>query len=247
MKSGNVQTGQLIGYLDMSNSFSSYVLKTSLGDFSSSALSGYISANNMQLYGCYIFNYELDLDLPENSAEVLNVNKYYTITILGFVELDKYSSNSYISDTSRVMTDELPIADPVSYLDYKDSYIFMQHGINHAADLQIAWDLSYDYMALSQTPSQDGNRYYDVFLRATKKNTTSKTTTSDYVYLVAYQTDNVLSYIAGLERSALGSSYNTQSTFNLRVNYPSAISESGVITWSSKTVKPYIASFISEQ
>ncbi len=108
----------------------------------------------------------------------------------------------------------------------------MTHVVKRPDDLNLDWDLSYDYEATMPT-EENGKRYYDVFLRAIKTNSSDKTAI-DAAYFNSYYVGDYIKNVAIKERDLLGNSYNQlSSVFVLRVNYVSEIKDNGELVWKS--------------
>ena len=188
-----------------------------------------IAFANTNLDACLQVYYELDYDLPENSYDNLIANGYYTVTILDKMELDPFVMSYSLTDTSRVLNNELPITEPLYNRDiiaYIKGWSFICNVIELPEGQEMSWDLSCD---MSDYVKEENNqRKYDVFLRSyLKPGATASTKSNITAYPVnAYNMRSYMDRIARDEK-ALGST-----SFTIRFNYPSKI-EDDVITWSS--------------
>ena len=228
LESSNVSEGYGLGVLQYSSKSYTPVLNSTLGIVSASNM------GDMDLNSCYYFYYKLDLDLPENAHAVVEANGYQTITIYDKIELDKYYLATSLTDTSRMMNGEIPTYDAYeSGNPYIDEYYFISQIVEQPSDLQLTWDMSYDSNA--DPVVENNERYYDVFIRATKRNSSEKSP-EKVQHLNAYFIRDFLKNAASYERNALGSNYIEQSSkLRIRFNFVSEISEDGKLTWKNKT------------
>ena len=247
LDSSNVSEGTAVGVLDYNNR-GSLIIKSSVGDVSATNLETLVLNGTMSTYDCYIFAYRHDADLPENSPTMVEANGFSTISLLGFEDVPKYYMSSNLTDTSTVITDEVPVVDIYeSGNPFISDYYFISHIVNHPSDQKLAWNMSYDQDNLSTEVG--GSRYYDIFIRAIKSGSSEKTSTQNVAHLNAYNIGGYMEGIAYREKSALGGSYNPSSSrITLRFNYVSAIDEANNnITWRTKIVSDYlVSSFILE-
>ena len=233
LEGNNVSEGYALGVLQYSSESHTYVLNSTLGLVSAPNL------NALDLNECYYFYYKLDLDLPENATAVVQANGYHTISLVGHQKIDKYDLSPSLTDTSRVMNGEVPVHDAYeSGNPYIDEYYFISQIVNMPSDLQLTWNMSYD--SDMEPVVENGERYYDVFIRATKKNSSEKSD-EKLQHLNAYYVRDFLKNAASKERNALGSSYSEHSSkLRIRFNFVSEISEEGKLTWKSKTAEDSI-------
>jgi hypothetical protein len=245
---GSKVSGSAYGILTVSPQNYTPVLKLLSGDvFSSPQLTVQISNGDMTPGYCYVFYYELDYDIPENSSASLQANGYYTVTISQIQDLPTYFANSFPTDTTAALPDEIPVLNGCSASPlYIDGYVFIQQTVNQPSDMQLDWMMSYNYNAISDPAEENGVRYYDLFVRATGTGgTKSKAETS---CVNAYQMANFFNLAAENEKRLLGTSYNSSvSTFNFRIFYVKEITEDGALTWQSYTDKAIITYFVSEE
>jgi len=225
-----------------SNPFSP-VFKSSIGDVYSQSM------NSFEDGKCYWVYYTINYDDPLNTAAMVSENGYYSVTINQYQELDSYYSKPYLTDTTALLADELPLISGYEQDNcaYADGYFFMAHTIKIPEESQIDWDMSYNAGSISSTQAAaDGSRYYDLFLRAKMKSATTRTE-QEVGFLNAYELKNFLYSAANAEKNALGSGYmENSSTFKIRINYVSEIdAETGEMTWSSGTQDLIIASFLN--
>jgi hypothetical protein len=76
-------------------------------------------------------------------------------------------------------------------------------------------------------------------------NSSDKTTTTEFMSLIAYNVNSYLKNVASKEKELLGSSYNQTSTFTLRINYVSEIKDNDELVWKSKEIASPIVLFES--
>lgn len=170
---------------------------------------------------CYYVYYRLDYDLPENANPT--TAGYYTVTILRKEEFERHGMALSITDTSKVIENELPIKNPVYQLFryYKDR-LFLGHLINQPKNQQNYWDLSYDYQ--NMVTEENGMRTYELYIRASVRSESSNSP-EDQLKLCAYEASNFFRAAANNEKN------EGESTLYFRFNYVSEIKD-GKITWA---------------
>jgi len=182
---------------------------------------------------CFWVYYELDYDLPENNYENstdAEGNAIYTVTILQKESVEPGSVRTSLMDTTQVLTGEVPIIDPIieGAFWYVKGKFFILSSLEIPNNQDMWWHFSFDYDNLM---SGDGyQRVYNVYLRTNirdKGTKTPETLTCPVVFDLKYY----LQLAAQQEKSLGGTS------FTIRFNYPSAISEDGNITWSYKDIQ----------
>ena len=247
LETNNVTEGQGVGVLEYNNG-SYLILKSNMGDLYANNLEALVLDGNMTIGNCYHFAYRHDADLPENSPAMIELYEFETISLLEYIELPKYYSSGVLTDISTALDDEVPLLDVYnSGNPYIDNYFFIRHIVNQQSDLELNWNLTYDYENI--VTEVNGVRYYDIYVRATAINSTNKTSKAETVHLNAYNIGTYMINIAVREKSILGGSYNpSTSRFNLRFNYVSAINEeTREITWSNKVITDiYLSPFLYE-
>jgi hypothetical protein len=212
---------------------------------SSPQISQWMEEGQMDMNNCYWLSYEANYDLPENSGALLQANGYFTITITDYDQLSKYNVTSSLTDTTTVLADELPIVNGCYTSGAATDYFIVQQIVRQPSDMQLNWEMSYDYATLTNPKTENGTRYYDLYVRATKKTDGTKPA-ADMLYVNAYYLPNFMSTAAETEKTLLGGAYSsTSSTFKVRVNYVTAIKDS-VITWQNVEQNPFIATFVRE-
>ncbi|MDR3250040.1 MAG: hypothetical protein LBT42_00035, partial [Tannerella sp.] len=244
LEGSNVEQNVTIGVLDYGNTFEP-VLKTNGGNVYSPNLNTLIALQEMEIGGCYYFQYSLDRDLPENSANAVTANGYFTVTLLSNPQkIPQYYLSSYLTDTASVLPDEIAVLSGCDGMDYVERRLIMQHTVSHPSDFELNWSLSYDHSTMMPT-EDNGQRYYDLFLRATVSKRGDKTVASENTPVNAYNIDNYFEDVAYREKNLLGSSYNSStSKFNLRINYAAEIDDNQNIIWKSVIKDIFIVQFL---
>ena len=240
LEGNTVSEGQAFGVLNISDkSFRPVLSNTAyLLPFYSA------SFNSLELGGCYFVYYSLDSDLPENAPAVVEANGYYTVSILDYIEVPKYYLKNNLTDTSEVRYGEMPISDAMAVQALVENNLFIIQTAKHPDDLKLEWEMSYDEVTM--LPTTDGEkRYYDIFIRATKTNSSSGTA-SDKQHMNAYYFSSYLKTAAEKERTLLGSGYNAAySKLPVRFNYVSEVKGDTALVWKSNLWEPYVANFVS--
>jgi hypothetical protein len=178
--------------------------------------------DNMKEGACCYVLYEIDMNAPENDPAVLQANGYYTVVISFKEEVDRYMMSGALTDTATVLTDEIPLVEPLyGTLGYLNGILFIAHQLKTPEDQKNSWQLSYDSQNMMQ--DENGRHIYNVYLRATVKVSSSKSPI-DVSELCAYDMKYFMESAAQKENSA-GSS-----TFYVRFNYASEI-KGDALTW----------------
>jgi hypothetical protein len=171
---------------------------------------------------CYVV-YEIDMNAPENTQEVLQANGYYTVTVSYKEEIDKYSMQAVMTDTTKLLTDETAISNPnYSTLGYLNGVLFLVHQLKKPSDQRTVWSLSYDPQNMSQ--DDNGRHVYHVYLRSTIRIAGTKSP-EDSGEPCAYEMKNFMETAAQNEKNA-GSTL-----FYIRFHYVSEIKDD-VLTWN---------------
>lgn len=243
----NESTGGVVGVLDYSSKGFTYVLKTDYGNYYASEINSLITNNSVQLGDCLYFGYKIDFDLAENSEAMVESRGYYTVSLNTCQKFDKYYINSILTDTTTIQTSEIAVKDPLyEYINtFYSRYMYTTHIVNQPENLELRWDLSYDEE--TKVTIENDKRYYELYLRAVKTNTSDKSNV-DYPHLNSYDMGGYMREVAQMEKEALGSSYNASSSrLTLRINYVSEIKGDTAIVWSSKDLFPTIAYFLPSE
>ena len=224
------------------------VLKSSMGFFSGSSVISLFNNGAMDIGGCYVYYFRIDYDQPENAASIVDLNGYQTVTILDYGELSKYNVSSYLYDITQLLPSEMPLVKACNGLDYVLGYLFISHTVNHPEDWKLTWEMSYDYASLMTPMEGNGNRYYDLYLRARVQTPGEKTSKVETQYTNVYYMGDFLSLAASNERSKLGGSYSESSSqFTVRFNYISELDEEmNTMTWKNDEVSFYVAEFLND-
>jgi len=175
---------------------------------------------------CFQVYYELDYDDPDNTYENVVANGFYKVIIIDKYELDRFDMAYSLTDTTKALADEVAIEDPIlsGDLAYVKGMGFFYSILEIPAEQKMNWILSCDLQNIAK--EENGQRYYDVFLRSTVYQSSSKSPENTGV-LNAYNMKYYLEMVAH-EVKSLG---NT--TFKLRFNYVSKI-EDEILTWSQQ-------------
>ena len=241
LEGGNVSEGWACGVLGYSSKDMNRVLKTGMADFYSTSL------NSAEMFDgdCYLFNYRLDGDSPDNTANVIETRGYYTITISWIAQLTKYYITPYV-DVSTILPNETPVVKAYFDSEYVDNHWFIYHIVNQSNGTELKWELSYDANTMMPTVEDDGRRYYDLYLRATVTKEGDNTPKVETQHLNAYHMSGYLLNAANIEKSLLGSNYSSSSSnFTVRFKYASNIDmENNTITWQSDQIDIPIAMFL---
>ena len=196
----------------------------------------YESLNNIRFQeatdgACYWVYFEVDYDLPENNPEYVASVGYYTVNIIERVQVndwDMYDLSG--TDTSTVLTNEIPISDPFME-DQSSSYIkgmfFLSSLLTKYSDQEMLWFLYCDFQNLDA--EENHQEYYDLFMR-TRVNSNSAKSTEKNAFTNAFNMGSFLEHVAHKERS-LGNN-----AIKIRFNYVSAIDDDK-ITWSHKDIE----------
>jgi hypothetical protein len=245
LKGSNNSTELHVGVISYTNDLKP-VLKTIGGSFYGTELNAVVSKGELTYGDCCYFQVKVDWDLPENSAEMVRVTGYYVASIYVIAKADQYTAYPYLTDTSSVQVNEFPVVEMVSPdgpYGYAENFWMMTHKVKHEKGLMMHWDLSYNGSEV--VTEENGQRYYNMFVRATASGTGGGTTASDEYYFNAYSANSFLERSAWEEKNKLGSNYTTGSTFTVRLNYVSDIKD-GKITWKTTDLTLYIVMFVPE-
>lgn len=182
---------------------------------------------------CYFFNFELDMDLPENSNSNVSTTGYYTITLINKAELSRYSMSPVFLDTATLLTNEIPIINPyLAFVGYVKGIVFLQHHIKQPEGQGHNWNLSCDTQ--NMVVEENGTRYYDVFVRATIDGSAGTKTPTETAPLNAYDMKYFLESAANVEKN------QKDKMVNIRFNYISEITE-GKMVWKKSEKLPLSA------
>ena len=242
----NVSEGVTLGILGINSKSYVTVLKSTIGDVYSPSIDALIANGDMHLDNCYALQYQMDLGLPENANDVVKANGYTTIAIINYSKIPDFRMYSYLTDTSRVLNEEVALHSAFGTIDFVEDFFFISHTIYQPSDMTVEWDLSYSPEAI--TPTEEyGIRNYDVFIRATK--TKDGTQPKAYVeHLVAYKVDRFFKDAALNEKNKLGVNYSENtSIFTVRFNFPHEVNEdTQTIKWQRTTLGFLISSFLEQ-
>jgi hypothetical protein len=245
LKGSNNSTELHVGVISYTNDLKP-VLKTIGGNFHGTELNAVVSKGELTYGDCCYFQVKVDWDLPENSAEMVRVTGYYMASVYIIAKADQYTAYPYLTDTSSVQANEFPVDEIVSQAGpygYAEGYWMMTQKVKHEKGLTLHWNLSYNGSEV--VTEENGQRYYNMFVRVTASGTSEGNSTVDEYYFNAYNTNSFLEHSAREEKNKLGSNYTTGSKFTVRLNYASEIMD-GKITWKSTDLILYIAMFVPE-
>jgi len=244
MEGGNTEDRITYGVLDYGSKSMYPLLKSGDGNLFSSSIVAAFNAGEMNLGDCYAVYYRIDYDLPENLPNVVETNGYFTVTLIEWSKIPRYTAFSSLTDTSVVLLNEIPVLNVFNNGDFLEGFFFMSQTVNHPEGWELSWDMSYNY---SMMPTEEnGRRYYDLFVRATVKKQGDKTTKVDVPYFNAYYMDYYMKNAASNEKNFLGSSYNSSSSkFTIRLNFVSSIDAvTNKMTWNNYQVEIPISPFL---
>jgi hypothetical protein len=242
---GNTSSRVYVGVISYTNDLKP-VLKTMGGSFYGTELNASFSKGDLNFGDCCYFQATVDWNLPENSAEMVNVTGYYTASVNIIAKAEQYTANPYLTDTSSVQINEFPVGEIVSQegpYGYAEGCWMMTQMVKHEKGLSLHWDLSYNSGEV--VTEENGQRYYNMFVRVTTSGTGSGNSASNQYYFNAYNAKPFLERSALEEKNKLGSNYTSNSSFMVRLNYASEIKE-GKIIWKSTDIPLYIIMFVSE-
>lgn len=224
----NTHKTSTVGVVRYDYKTAKYLLDTyGWGTFYSPSLN---STADVREGACYFFNFELDMDLTENSNSVVNTTGYYTITLVNKSELSRYSMSPVFLDTATLLTNEIPLITPLLSLGgYVKGIVFLQHHIKQPEDQSYTWNLSYNTQDM--VVEENGTRYYDVFVRATINGSAGTKTPVDIAPLNAYDMKYFLESAANVEKS------QKDKVVNVRFNYISEIKDENKV-WKKSDILP---------
>ena len=247
VKGSNVTEEIGYGVLDWGGSNNlTPILKSTFGFFYAPNLTSLVANGTMNIGDCYAFYFRIDLDLPENSLAVAEVNGYQTITLIEYAKLSKYYLSSMLTDTLHVLPDEVPVGYVCIDWGYVANHLFLSQTSIHPEDWEISWDMSIDYNTIVK--EELGKRYYDLYIRAKVKNQGAQIINTSVQSINAYYIGDYLSLVAMIEQSFLGSDYDSStSKFVLRLNYVSELNEeTNSVTWRNDKIELPVASFLED-
>ena len=210
-------------------------------------ITAWFNAGNMEIGGCYLYDYRIDYDLPENSESMFLTNGYYTVSINSIYAYGQYSMSYELTDTSTVQMGEIAVQDGLfsgDYSIYSRGHLFTTQIASLPNDIKsVNWDISYDSETMMPTEA-DGERFYDLFLRASTYDESESKTVESYYFRNAYNIQYYIINAANKEKDYLAGFYTETSSIKLRLNYAESIKD-GVITWNSKVIPLGIAYVLS--
>jgi len=182
---------------------------------------------------CYMVNYELDLNSPENANAA--ANGYLTATIAVTDEITKGQAVFYnVPDSASLVQNEIPVKNIFCNGDlgaYVDGYLFFFMTMDMYKDQKnsytLYWDRSKEPTTVDNTPT------YDLFLRVAKVADGTGSAASSIGEVRAFNIKSVLESVNSSEAN------KDSKSFNLKVNYLETINEkdSTDLKWNSYTVQ----------
>ena len=215
----NVQSGSAFGVLRFDFKSAKNLLDVS--DYDSFYSIRFQEANEGN---CFWVVYEIDWDRPENSYESIEANGYLMVDILEKPDVDKWMVNPVLTDTSKILTGEVPLISPAMSGEwaYVKGLLFIISSLDIPTNQTMYWNLSFDRD--NMVKDESGQRYFNVFLR-TAVNIPGTYSKDRMNVANAFAIESYIKDVAKQVQEANGTS------FKIRFNYPSSISESGKITW----------------
>ncbi|MDR2918327.1 MAG: hypothetical protein LBV72_03050 [Tannerella sp.] len=230
----NTQSATTVGVVRYDYKSGKYLLDTyGWGVFYSSAL------NSTTEGACYYFNFELDYDLADNNSSVVNTTGYYTISIGTKYEVARYSMSPVLLDTTTLLTNEIPLVNPLASVDgYVKGIFFLQHTYKQPEDQKYAWSLSYDTQ--NAVIEESGKRIYDVFIRAAISGSAGTKTATEGGVANAYNMKSFFESAAYVEKN------QTDKVVNVRFNYVSDITDGKIVWKKSDIISVYTDLILAE-
>ena len=179
---------------------------------------------------CFFVYYEIDHELPGNSFESVEKNGFYEVTIgTEKQKVDKWNVSVLLpADTLTSLPDELPIKAALDGdIIYIKGKMFLISNLQKATYQKINWTLKYDID--NMLTEERGQRYYNLFLRATEGQGTNS---NEFIsFANAFEIKYFLRDVVQKEKELGGES------FYIRFNFPSIISEDGKMTWEYQNTR----------
>ena len=179
--------------------------------------------------GCYVVNYDIDFNAPENENAM--VNQYYVAAVTVLDEISKGRFNAYQTDTTKLMPNEIVLknigASP-DYGVYVGGHLFLLNSVDMVKDQKndyvVYWDRSVE-------PVKGENEFnvYSLFLRASKVVEGTGTTVATSTDIRAF---NMSEIIKSVEKAEKGKG---SKGFALKINYLTNINQkdSSDLKWNS--------------
>ena len=208
-ESNNTVTRAGFGVAGLSEKTYKTVLNTNMGALYSPSLSAQVVDG-----ACYLINYELDLNSPENANAA--TNGYLTATISVADEITKGQPVFYnVPDSASLLQNEIPVKNLFSngdYVVYVDGYLFFFITMDMFKDQKNSYTLYWDR---SKEPTMVDN-----------------VPASSIGEVRAFNVKSVLESVNSAEAN------KDSKSFNLKVNYLNTINEkdSTDLKWASYTV-----------
>lgn len=166
---------------------------------------------------CYSIDYQIDLSSPENANAA--TNGYLVAAISNIHELDKGSAIPQIADTTALIENEQTIDELYMMIGgYINGYLLVGTKSKQLKKQQTDFSLYYD-MSQKVKENSNGERYYDVFIRAVKKVEGEGTTPSETVDYRVYELKRFIDHFLEQEKAA------NKKQVNFKFNYLKSINE----------------------
>ena len=245
LKGSNEWEGIAVGVLSINSRNMQPILTTSNAVLHAPSFVTLCNEGKMNYNDCYIILCKLNSDLPENSASAIEANGYQTVTLLDYSVIQKSSLNDYLVDTANILPSEMPLTVGLESMDYAANHLFLSHRVTIPDDWELTWSMSYDYNTMLPT-IEGGQRYYDLFIRATANKQTENTQKIDKSFVNAYDMRDYFRRAATNEKSHLGTGYSPSSSkFTVRFNFATIINnELNTLTWGSDKIELDIVNFL---
>ena len=211
-ESNNTVTRAGFGVAGLSEKTYKTVLNTNMGALYSPSLSAQVVDG-----ACYLINYELDLNSPENANAITKGQPVF------------YN----VPDSASLLQNEIPVKNLFSNGDYGvyvDGYLFFFITMDMFKDQKNSYTLYWDR---SKEPTMvDNVPTYDLFLRVAKVADGTGSAASSIGEVRAFNVKSVLESVNSAEAN------KDSKSFNLKVNYLNTINEkdSTDLKWASYTV-----------
>lgn len=201
-----------------SKTFKTVLDVNGLGSVYSPAAESFVTAGN-----CYL----IDLTVDFSSAENANAadNGYYVANVGNVNEVAKGVSIQQAADTTALLENEQPVSELVINT-YVSGYLLMSANFDQVKSQQNRWEIYYDP---AQEPGEDknGNRYYDLFIRAVKRVDGEGTSTTKEVVRRAFEVKNFIDKCIEKEKA------DGKTMVNLKFNYLQSIGKENEMKWTA--------------
>lgn len=168
---------------------------------------------------CFLVDFSVDYTSADNSEGGLKEHGYYTAEILQKIPVEQWTVANALTDTSKVLLNEIPTSSIYSRNAYIKGRMFLFSEYHNIPENQeLAFDLSYD-AALPTMKVDEERKAYVLYLRATKKSEGAEGETSNVLVPNAFDMEGFFSKVRTKEK-------NTEDMqVNIVVVYVNAIDE----------------------